>query len=89
MKKICLYFSTLLILMQPSLFAAEFVSKNVDGTLVFKCAYCCHQVRIFKLGNRQYRVYSTSFAGILTARSPLKAARIACKEDKVNAEQNQ
>lgn len=75
--------------MQPTLFAAEYVSKNADGTLIYKCAYCCHQVRIFKLGNGQYRVYSTSFAGIITAESPLKAARIACKDDNVSAEQNQ
>ncbi len=89
MKKVRLYFAILLIFTQLPLFAADYVSKDVDGTLIFKCAYCCHRVRIFKLKDGRYRVYSISFAGIVQAESPLKAARIACKEDKVNSEQNQ
>jgi len=84
MKKVRLYFAILLIFTQLPLYAADIVSKDVDGTLVYQCAYCCHRVRIFKLGDGRYRVYSTSFAGIIEAESPLKAARIACKEDKTN-----
>ncbi|MBT4287708.1 MAG: hypothetical protein HOD92_10250 [Deltaproteobacteria bacterium] len=84
MKKVGLFFAILLIFTQLPIFAADFVSKDVDGTLIYKCVYCCHRIRIFKLGEGRYRVYSISFAGIVEAESPLKAARIACKEDKTN-----
>ncbi len=75
--------------MQMPLFAADFVSKNADGTLIYRCANCCDKVRIIKLGNGRYRVYSVAFAGILTAESPLKAARKACAGNKPNSGQNQ
>lgn len=84
MKKIRLNIAILLIFIQLPLYAADFVSKDVDGTLIYKCANCCHQVRIYKLGDGRYRVYATSFAGIIEAESPLKAARAACKGNKAN-----
>jgi hypothetical protein len=67
------------------LFGAELVRKDSDGTLHYHCAYCCHRVRVYTLGNGRYRVYSVSYSGIVVADDPLHAARMACREDDMAA----
>ncbi len=69
-----------------SLPAAEFVRKDVDGTLHYQCNLCCNRVRVKFMGGGRYRVYAVKYAGMLTASDPLEAAKKACGEIPIEPE---
>ncbi|MBU3914857.1 hypothetical protein KKA14_04920 [bacterium] len=61
--------------------AAEFIAKDQMGTWHYSCGNYCGRVRVFIIDKNHYRVLSVHFSGDVSAKSPEKAARIACRED--------